>query len=46
VVLDAWRGQEGNIAAAQGALLRRSRLNGLRTGKYQRAMEAAARPTR
>jgi len=42
-VLTAWQGQEGNAAAAQAALLRRCRLNGLaRDGEYARAMEAAA----
>jgi fructose-bisphosphate aldolase class I len=41
-VLDAWRGQEGNVAAAQQALLKRCDLNGLaREGKYSRSMEAA-----
>jgi len=41
-VLAAWKGQEGNVAAAQEALLRRCQLNGLaRDGKYARAMEAA-----
>jgi fructose-bisphosphate aldolase class I len=41
-VLAAWQGQEGNVAAAQQALLRRCQLNGLaREGKYGRAMEAA-----
>ncbi len=39
-VLAAWKGQEGNVPAAQQALLTRSRLNGLaRDGKYARAME-------
>lgn len=42
-VLAAWKGQEGNTAAAQQALLKRSRLNGLaRDGKYARDMETAA----
>ncbi|MGE5319461.1 MAG: class I fructose-bisphosphate aldolase [Hyphomicrobiaceae bacterium] len=42
-VLAAWQGQEGNVAAAQQALLRRCRLNGLaRDGKYSRTMEGAA----
>jgi len=46
-VLAAWRGQEANVATAQGALLMRSRLNGLaRAGKYESAMEAEAQPTR
>jgi fructose-bisphosphate aldolase class I len=41
-VLAAWKGQEANVAAAQQALLKRSRLNGLaRDGKYVRSMEAA-----
>ena len=41
-VLDAWQGQEGNVAAAQQALLKRCHLNGLaREGKYARSMEAA-----
>jgi fructose-bisphosphate aldolase class I len=41
-VLAAWQGQEGNVAAAQKALLFRCHLNGLaREGKYVRAMEAA-----
>jgi len=39
-VLAAWRGQEGNAAAAQKALLRRCEFNGLaREGKYDRAMD-------
>jgi len=42
-VLAAWKGQEGNVAAAQQALLKRCNLNGLaRDGKYDRAMESAA----
>ena len=41
-VLTAWKGQEGNVAAAQKALLQRCHLNGLaRDGKYSRSMEAA-----
>jgi len=41
-VLAAWKGQEANVAAAQQALLKRCRLNGLaRDGKYDRAMESA-----
>jgi fructose-bisphosphate aldolase class I len=41
-VLAAWQGQEGNVGAAQQALLERCHLNGLaRDGKYERAMEAA-----
>jgi fructose-bisphosphate aldolase, class I len=42
-VLAAWKGQEGNVAAAQKALFTRCQLNGLaRDGKYSRAMESAA----
>lgn len=42
-VLATWKGQESNFAAAQKALLKRSKLNGLaHSGKYQEAMEAAA----
>lgn len=42
-VLAAWRGQEIHVAAAQQALLKRCRLNGLaRDGQYVRAMEEAA----
>ena len=41
-VLAAWKGEEGNVAAAQRAFLKRCRLNGLaREGKYTRAMESA-----
>ena len=41
-VLAAWKGQEGNVPAAQTALLIRCQLNGLaRDGKYARAMESA-----
>ena len=41
-VLIAWKGQESNAAAAQQALLKRSKLNGLaRDGNYTREMEAA-----
>ncbi len=40
-VLAAWKGQEANVAAAQAALLRRCRFNGLaRKGIYTSAMEA------
>ena len=40
-VLQTWKGQEANFAAAQAALLERSRLNGLaRDGQYKRSMEA------
>jgi len=39
-VLAAWKGQEGNVDAAQKALLQRCHLNGLaRDGKYERGME-------
>jgi len=42
-VLAAWQGQESQVMAAQRALLKRCRLNGLaRDGKYSRAMETAA----
>ena len=41
-VLAAWKGQEGNVPAAQKALLIRCQLNGLaRDGKYARTMESA-----
>ena len=41
-VLAAWEGQEGNVAAAQRAFLKRCQLNGsAREGKYTRAMETA-----
>lgn len=41
--LDAWRGESGNVAAAQRAFARRARLNGLaRDGRYDAAMEQAA----
>jgi len=40
-VLAAWQGQEDKAAAAQQALLKRCRLNGLaRDGQYARSMEA------
>ncbi len=40
-VLAAWKGQEANVAAAQAALLKRCKLNGLaRKGIYTSAMEA------
>jgi fructose-bisphosphate aldolase class I len=40
-VLTAWKGQEGNAAAAQAALLKRSHLNGLaRDGKYETSMDS------
>lgn len=39
-VLAAWKGQEANVAAAQNALLKRCRLNGLaRDGKYAASKE-------
>ena len=42
-VLAAWKGLEANAAAAQKALQKRCRLNGLaRDGAYARAMEAEA----
>ena len=42
-VLAAWKGQESNAAAAQQALQKRCRLNGLaRDGKYASSMEADA----
>lgn len=42
-VLAAWQGQESHTVAAQQALLKRCRLNGLaRDGKYARAMETTA----
>jgi len=41
-VLAAWKGQEGNLAAAQKTFLKRCQLNGLaRDGKYVRSMETA-----
>lgn len=41
-VLAAWQGKEANVAAAQQALLKRCRLNGLaRDGEYLRTMESA-----
>jgi fructose-bisphosphate aldolase class I len=41
-VLAAWKGQENNVAAAQQALQKRCKLNGLaRDGKYAASMEAA-----
>jgi fructose-bisphosphate aldolase, class I len=40
-VLDAWRGQPQNTAAAQGALVKRARLNAAASlGKYTPAMES------
>ena len=42
-VLATWKGQESNYAAAQQALYKRSKLNGLaRDGSYERSMEEAA----
>jgi fructose-bisphosphate aldolase class I len=41
-VLATWKGQESNYAAAQKALYKRSKLNGLaRDGSYERSMEDA-----
>ena len=41
-VLATWKGQEGNMAAAQKMFLKRCQLNGLaRDGKYTLAMETA-----
>jgi fructose-bisphosphate aldolase class I len=41
--LEAWRGQCGNLAAAQSALDRRAKLNGAASvGRYARDMEAKA----
>lgn len=41
-VLETWKGQESNVAAAQKTLLKRCRLNGLaREGKYAQVMEIA-----
>jgi len=40
-VLEAWKGQESNVPAAQQAFFKRCRLNGLaREGTYNSAMEA------
>ncbi|BCT68193.1 class I fructose-bisphosphate aldolase [Nitrosospira sp. NRS527] len=40
-VLAAWKGQEGNVAAAQRTFFKRCQLNGLaREGLYSRAMES------
>jgi fructose-bisphosphate aldolase class I len=42
-VLDAWKGQEANVAAAQEIFLKRCKLNGLACdGKYAQSMETAA----
>lgn len=44
-ILSAWKGQEGNVATAQKAFLKRSQLNGLaQKGKYNRAMESTEQP--
>jgi fructose-bisphosphate aldolase class I len=41
-VLTAWKGQEGNVAAAQRTFFKRCQLNGLaREGLYSRAMESS-----
>ena len=41
-VLEAWKGEESNVAAAQKMLLKRCMLNGLaRDGKYSQEMETA-----
>lgn len=41
-VLEAWKGREDNLAAAQKSFSKRCRLNGLaRDGKYDRTMETA-----
>jgi fructose-bisphosphate aldolase, class I len=41
--LAAWLGKTGNVAAGQGAFVRRAKLNGLaRDGSYEPAMEKAA----
>jgi len=43
--LKAWKGQAATARAAQDALLERARLNGAaRDGRYDAAMESAARP--
>jgi fructose-bisphosphate aldolase, class I len=45
-VLAAWKGQEGNLAAAQKTFLKRCQLNGLaRDGKYSRALEKPGKST-
>jgi fructose-bisphosphate aldolase class I len=42
-VLEAWRGQPGNFAAAQKAFFKRAKFNGLaRTGRYVAGLESAA----
>jgi fructose-bisphosphate aldolase class I len=41
--LNAWRGEEGNVAAAQAALAHRAAMNGLaRSGDYAPEMESSA----
>jgi fructose-bisphosphate aldolase, class I len=41
--LKAWRGQAGNVAAAQSVLLHRARMNGLAaTGEYRAELEKKA----
>jgi fructose-bisphosphate aldolase class I len=41
--LDAWGGQESNVAAGQAALAHRAKMNGLaRSGDYDPALETAA----
>jgi fructose-bisphosphate aldolase class I len=41
--LQAWRGEEANVQAAQDALAHRARMNGLaRSGTYDAAMESSA----
>jgi fructose-bisphosphate aldolase class I len=45
--LDLWRGEPANVAAAQAALLRRARFNGLaRRGQYAATMEHDGAPGR
>jgi fructose-bisphosphate aldolase class I len=44
-VLETWKGQENNVAAAQQAFFKRCRLNGLaREGTYSRVMETTEAP--
>jgi fructose-bisphosphate aldolase class I len=41
--LDAWGGEDANVAAGQAALAHRAKMNGLaRSGDYDRALESAA----
>ena len=43
--LKAWRGEEANTAAGQGAFLHRARMNGLaRSGEYREELERQAAP--